>query len=114
MSSLDEQIAQITNDQDFTRLCNVIHMAVFPRGDFQAIDGTRADAGNDGYVRSEERILALYCPTKPELRTDASILAKARADLAKAVKIRDSGELPVKAWSFVTPRKLAHKVFVQL
>ena len=71
--TLDELIAQSTNPQEFTRLCNVVFTDIY--GDkFQIIDGTRADNGNDGYVVSEQRILAIHCPVKPEQKTDAGYL----------------------------------------
>jgi hypothetical protein len=59
--TLDEQIAQITNPQEFTRLCNAIFTEKYGH-DFQVIDGTRGDEGNDGYVISEKRVIAIYCP----------------------------------------------------
>ena len=109
--SLDEQISQINNPQEFTRLCNFVFSAAFP-GDFQAIDGTRGDAGNDGYIRSEARVLAFHCPVKPDQKTDKAYKEKILKDLGKATQIRDSGDLPVRAWTFVTPRKLAHDLIV--
>lgn len=110
---LDEQIAQITNPQEFTRLCNHVFNAAFPT-DYQVIDGTQGDAGNDGYVRSEQRVLAFHCPVKPEQKTAKGYQEKALSDLEKACRIRDSGQLPVVAWSFLTPRKLPHAVIAFL
>jgi hypothetical protein len=63
--NLEDQIAQIINPQEFTRLCNAILTAEYG-ADFQVIDGTRSDEGNDGYLISEKRIIAMYCPIKPE------------------------------------------------
>lgn len=48
--SLDEQIAQMTNPQDFTRLCNTIFTDIYGHN-FQVIDGSRSDGG-DGAARA--------------------------------------------------------------
>jgi Uma2 family endonuclease len=40
--TLDEQIAQMTNQQEFVRLCNAIFSAEFGMN-YQPIDGTRRD-----------------------------------------------------------------------
>lgn len=107
--SLEDQIAQIMNPQEFTRLCNTLFTAAY-KGDFQVIDDTRGDEGNDGYVATERRVLAIYCPIKPERKEDKDYLSKALDDLAKAVKLRDSGKFAVERWTFVTPRKLPNAV----
>jgi hypothetical protein len=67
--TLDELIAQTTNPQEFARLCNSVFSDIYGNS-FQVIDGTRGDDGNDGYVASERRMLAIYCPVKPEQKTD--------------------------------------------
>ncbi len=89
--SLEDQIAQIVNPQEFTRLCNTIFTVLYGE-DYQVIDGTRADGGNDGYVRSEERIIAIHCPIKPERKTDKDYIEKIRSDLKKAAKLNESGK----------------------
>ena len=111
--TLDEQIAQITDPQEFTRLCNTVLTEKYGQG-FQVIDGTRSDEGNDGYIISEKRILAIYCPVKPERRTDADYLEKIRSDIRKAQALRDSGQYEVENWTFLTPRKLSNKVIVEM
>jgi hypothetical protein len=70
---IEDQIATMCNPQEFTRLCNSIFTSIYG-DDFQVIDGTRSDEGNDGYVRSEKRILAIYCPIKPGKKTDSDYL----------------------------------------
>lgn len=107
--SLDEQIAQITNPQEFTRLCNAVFADIYGHN-FQVIDGTRGDNGNDGYVASENRMLAINCPIKPEQKTDAGYLEKIRSDLAKATKLKQDKKYPIDGWTFVTPRKLSDNV----
>ncbi|HEB12220.1 MAG TPA: hypothetical protein ENI11_00915 [Actinobacteria bacterium] len=111
--NLEEQIAQMVNPQEFTRLCNSIFTCIYDE-DFQVIDGTRGDKGNDGYVRSEEKILAIYCPIKPEKKTDSDYFKKIKSDMAKASALRDSGEFPVKRWTFVTPRKLSNDLTAKM
>jgi hypothetical protein len=106
MLALDELVAQMTDPIDFVRLVNAVHVDVY-RQDFQVIDGSRGDNGNDGYVASERRMLAIYCPVKPEQRTDADYRRKIESDLSKAVVLRDAGKYQVDAWTFITPRKLS-------
>jgi len=65
---------------------------------FQIIDSTRSDDGNDGYVISEKRILAMYCPIKPERKTDSDYLKKIRSDIAKAQSLSDSGAYDIENW----------------
>lgn len=107
--SLEDQISQIANPQEFTRLCNAIFTALHGN-DYQVIDGTRADGGNDGYVRSEERIIAIHCPIKPERKTDKDYIEKIRSDLKKAAKLNESGKYQVRNWTFVSPRKLSSDI----
>ncbi len=111
--NLDEQIAEITDPQEFTRLCNVVLTERYGN-DYQVIDGTRADGGNDGYIISEKRITAMYCPVKPERKTDVGYLEKIRSDMAKAKSLRDSGKYEINNWTFLTPRKLSNNVVVEM
>ncbi|MEW6360379.1 MAG: hypothetical protein AB1696_28865 [Planctomycetota bacterium] len=110
---LEEQIAQITNPQDFTKLCNTLFTQLYPN-DFQVIDGTRGDQGNDGYIASQKAMLAIFCPVKPEKKTDNDYIDKFREDLAKAKKLCDSGVYQIERWVFVTPRKLPNTVVEKL
>lgn len=111
--TLEEQIAQITDPQEFTRLCNTVLTEKYG-SDYQVIDGTRADGGNDGYIISEKRVIAMYCPIKPERKTDADYLKKIRADIAKAGVLKDSGQYEIDNWTFITPRKLSNDVVVNM
>lgn len=111
--TLDELIAQMTNPQDFTRLCNSVFTDIY--GDaFQVIDGTRGDNGNDGYVASEKRMLAMHCPVKPEQKTDVGYLKKIKGDLAKAVALRNEQKYAIETWTFITPRKLSNDVIATM
>lgn len=107
--SLEDQIAQTTNPQEFTRLCNILLTAEYGEA-FQVIDGTRGDEGNDGYISSEKRVIAIYCPIKPERRTDADYVEKIRSDLKKADVLQKSGKYEIQKWTFITPRKLSNTV----
>lgn len=111
--SLEEQIAQTVDPTLFTRLCNSLFTAEHGHS-YQAIDGSRGDEGNDGWLEAEHRIFAIYCPLKPERRTDADYRDKAYSDLGKAALLRDNKRFPVERWTFVTPRKLPNDVIVAI
>lgn len=111
--SLEEQIAQMTNPQEFTRLCNTVLAERYGK-DYQVIDGSRADGGNDGYIITEKRITAMYCPIKPERKTDGDYLEKIKRDIAKAQSLRDSKKYEIENWTFLTPRKLSNNVIVEM
>ncbi|MFH1688224.1 MAG: hypothetical protein ABIE70_11980 [bacterium] len=111
--TVDEQIAQMTDPQEFTRLCNII-LTELHGPDYQVIDGTRADGGNDGYIISEKRIIAMYCPIKPERKTDADYLRKIKSDIDKAQSLRDSEKYVIENWTFLSPRKLSNNVVVEM
>lgn len=113
MHSIEDKIRQINNPQDFTNLCNTIFSDRY-KGDFQIVDGTRSDQGNDGYIYSEKRIFAYHCPVKPENKTDKDYIGKIYLDLEKAKKLHDAGRLEVKKWTFVTPGKLSNDIIVRL
>lgn len=107
--NLEDQIARITIPQEFTRLCNTLLTAKYGE-DFQVIDGTRSDEGNDGYIDSQNRIIAIFCPIKPERRTDNDYKQKIRSDLGKASRLKTTGKFNVENWTFITPRKLSNEV----
>ncbi len=60
---LEQQIRQLNNPQEFTEICNTLLTEKYG-DDFQIIDGTRSDHGNDGYVESEKRIFCYALPDK--------------------------------------------------
>jgi hypothetical protein len=111
--SLEDQISQTVDPALFTRLCNAVLAAEHGHG-YQVIDGTRGDEGNDGWLESERRIFAIYCPLKPERRKDSDYRDKADSDLKKAALLRDNGRFPVERWTFVTPRKLPNDIIVDI
>lgn len=110
---LEEQIRQVNNPQEFVKLCNTIFTLKYNE-DFQIIDGSRSDKGNDGYVRSEERLFAIYCPVKPENKRDQDFISKIQNDLKKAKELHDNGDYSIKRWTFVTPGRLSNNVIVKL
>jgi hypothetical protein len=110
---LEEQIAQTVDPTLFTRLCNSLFTAEHGHS-YQVIDGTRGDEGNDGWLEAERRVFAIYCPLKPERRTDTDYRNKAYSDLKKAAILRDNKRYPVECWTFVTPRKLPNDVIVDI
>lgn len=107
--ALDEVVAQMVDPNEFVRLVNAVHVDMYPR-DFQVVDGTRGDNGNDGYVASERRMIAIYCPVKPEQRRDSDYRKKIESDLKKAIALRDESRYAIEAWTFIAPRKLADGV----
>lgn len=107
--AMDEMIAQMVDPHEFVRLVNAVHVDMYPQS-FQVIDGTRGDNGNDGYVASERRMIAIHCPIKPEQRRDADYRTKIESDLKKAIALRDDSRYAIEAWTFITPRKLADDV----
>lgn len=110
---LEEQIRRINNPQEFVKLCNTLFISKYD-DDFQIIEGTRADEGNDGYISSEKRILAMHCPVKPENKKDKDYINKIRSDLTKAKALHDNKSYIVKKWTFITPDKLSNTVIVEL
>lgn len=105
---LDEQIQRLSNPQEFAKLCHLV-FAVKHGSEYQAVDGSRADGGNDGYIKSEACLLQFYCPSKPVRPADAEYRKKIREDLAKAAALRDGG-MPIRKWTFVTPHNLSNGV----
>ena len=111
--SLEEQVAQTVDPTLFTRLCNSLFTAEHGHA-YQVIDGTRGDEGNDGWLDSERRIFAIYCPLKPERRKDTDYRDKAYSDLEKAARLRNERRFAVERWTFVTPRKLSNELIVNI
>lgn len=111
--NLEQQIHGINNPQEFVRICNTVLNSKYQQ-DFQIIDGTRPDGGNDGYIISEKCILAIYCPVKPENRTDKDYREKIAGDLKKAKDLHLSEKFEVKKWTFITPGKLSNDMLVYL
>ncbi len=101
-------INQITSPDLFSRLAKTL--LAEEHKDFQTIDDSGGDAGNDGYVESQGTLFQLYCPEKPEKVDDATYKSKIKKDLDKAKKLLESGKYKIKDWVFVTPRELSEQV----
>lgn len=101
-------ISQITSSDLFSRLTKALLAS--EHKDFQTIDDSGGDAGNDGYSESQETLFQLYCPEKPAKADDATYKSKIKKDLDKAKKLLDSGKYKIKNWVFVTPRELREPV----
>jgi hypothetical protein len=59
-------------------------------------------------------LVAIYCPIKPERKTDKDYLEKIRSDLKKADNLRRSGKYEIENWTFITPRKLSSDVLSKM
>lgn len=101
-------IGRITSPDLFARLAKALLSSEYK--DFQTIDDSGGDAGNDGYSESQETLFQLYCPEKPEKADDATYKSKIKEDLDKAEKLIGSGKYKIKDWVFVTPRELREPV----
>lgn len=96
-------IREIRNSQYFQDLCQQLLAAEYT--DFQVIDDSGGDAGNDGYVPSLRRLYAIYCPEDhPTLREYYQ--RKIRSDVRKAARLRDEKGYLIDEWVFVTPAAL--------
>jgi tetratricopeptide (TPR) repeat protein len=84
------------------------HLLLEEYKDFQVLDDSGGDAGNDGYIPSERMLFAIYCPeTKP---TKKSYRDKINSDLKKAVKLRDEKSYEIDDWIFLTPAPLPEEL----
>ncbi len=101
-------IRNINSPDYFASLCKALLAA--ENNDFQTIDDSGGDKGNDGYSESTETLFQIYCPEKPEKSTDATFKAKILTDLNKAKALVDSGKYKIRNWVFVTPMELREEV----
>jgi tetratricopeptide (TPR) repeat protein len=97
------RISEIRNSQQFQDLCQQILAAEF--SDFQVLDDSSGDKGIDGYIPSNRRLFAMYCPEKSPVRK-LYYQKKIREDLAKAVALRDKHGYAIDEWIFLTPAPL--------
>jgi hypothetical protein len=114
--NLTAQISLISNPQEFTRLCNAVLLAEYGTN-FLPIDDDRADRGNDGYLKSEKRLLAMHCFKRVQNQSiDREVRTKMIGDLAKAANLKKEGIWEVESWTFVCnypiPEGVARDVFL--
>jgi hypothetical protein len=100
------RIAEIRDPNLFQRLVRTLFAA--ERGhNFQIVDDSSGDRGNDGYDAEAGILLAIYCPEKG---MDAQrTLEKGRTDLKKAVQLLTDAAYVFNKWYFVTPQPLLEK-----
>lgn len=101
-------ISQNTSSDLHISLCKALFAAEYE--DFEVVDDSGGDAGNDGYSASREVLFQMYCPEKPEKADDARYKEKILEDLEKAKKLVQNGNYKIKKWIFVTPRDLRESV----
>jgi hypothetical protein len=98
------KISEIRNPQTFQDLCQSLLCAEF--NDTQIVRDSSGDGGIDAYVPSKETLYAMYCPeTVPAPKKYYQ--RKIRADLEKAVKLRDEKRYIINRWIFLTPEPMA-------
>jgi tetratricopeptide (TPR) repeat protein len=101
------RIQDFDNGDGFQKFVKAVFAAEYG-GDFQAIDDSAGDGGNDGYVGSKRTLLAIFCPEKkPDGKT---YVEKAKKDFAKALVLRGEKGYVVEKWCFVTPADLREEV----
>lgn len=105
-------ISKIDSPDEFTSLCK--HLLAAEYEDFESVDDSGGDEGNDGYSQSHKMLFQIYCPEKPAKITDAKFIKKIDDDLEKAKKLADSGDYEIKKWVFVTPMSLRVPVLKHL
>ncbi len=103
-----DNIALINSPDEFSKLCKCLFAAEFD--DFQTIDDSGGDKGNDGYSEHKKRLFQIYCPRKPLKADDLRYKSKIKKDLNKAKKLVDSGKYTIQEWIFVTPAELRENV----
>jgi len=101
------RIRDIDDPELFQRLIHALYTATYG-DDFEVVDDSGGDGGNDGYLRSKQELLAIYCPmSRPTARR---YQIKIQMDLAKAARLRDNKEYQIRTWVFVTPSDLREPV----
>lgn len=101
------KIKDIDNPEQFQRLVHAIFVAQYG-SEFQVVDDSGGDGGNDGYIKNEKTLLAIYCPEK--LRTDSDYKDKINKDIKKANNLKSNRGYDIEKWFFVTPSNLREPV----
>lgn len=107
-----DPIRQITSPDYFTSLCKALLAEEYE--DFETVDDSGGDGGNDGHSASKEVLFQIYCPEKPAKINDARYQLKIRDDLKKAKNLNDSGRYKIKKWVFITPDDLREPTLAYL
>src|SRR5438045_4448004 len=102
-----DRIEDIRDPDLFQRLVHTLFAA--ERGhDFQTVDDSSGDRGNDGYDAEAGWLFAIYCPERG--LQDKRALEKARADLSKATRLKNDPGYRIVEWVFITPQALSEHV----
>jgi hypothetical protein len=101
------KISEIRNPQTFQDLCQSLLCAEF--NDTQIVRDSSGDGGIDAYVPSKETLYAMYCPEIIPAPKEY-YQRKIRADLEKAVKLRDEKRYIINRWIFLTPEPMAEEL----
>lgn len=109
---MHDRIQQITSPDDFQRLCKSLLAAEY--FDFQTIDDSGGDGGNDGYSADEKMLFQMFCPEKPAKATDATYTSKIIKDLDKAKQLVEISGYEIETWVFLTPQDLREPVHALL
>ncbi len=80
---------------------------------YQAVDDTRADQGNDGYIATKKMLFARHCFVKPASKTDVAIRAKMDSDFKKAIKLKKTGKLEIERWNFICNYQLPSSIIAE-
>ncbi len=100
-------ISEIRDPNEFQNLCQLLLCAEYP--DTQIVNDSAGDGGLDAYVPSTRTLYAMYCPEvvpRPKDRYQEKI----RADLKKAIRLRDHHGYHINEWVFLTPTPLGEEL----
>lgn len=112
--SLETQISLMTMPQEFARLCNAVLRAEHG-DDFLPIDDDQADAGNDGFLKSQRRMFAMHCFKRAQNQSiEQLIRRKMVGDLGKAIALKQADVWDVDAWTFVSNYPVSEAVAAEV
>lgn len=104
----------MTVPQEFARLCNALLVAEHGDG-FLPIDDDQPDAGNDGYLPAEKRMVAMHCFKRVQNQgLESLIRRKMVGDLGKAVALKRVDAWEIEAWTFISNYPVSERVASEL
>lgn len=104
------KIRDIRDPHLFQRLVQKLYIA--ERGqEFQVVDDSGGDRGNDGYDVGRQLLFAIYCPEKPDT---ADYRRKALSDLRKAIALKERPGYSITSYLFITPTALREPLQAEL
>jgi len=112
--SLETQIGLMTVPQEFARLCTALLVAEHG-DDFLPIDDDQPDAGNDGYLPAEKRMVAMHCFKRVQNQgLDNLIRRKMVGDLGKAIALKRADAWEIDAWTFISNYPVSERLASEL